>query len=189
MKRPLSRDQARVLEYLHEHRDTEPTTAEIASKIGIADVRRVLAELKELGLVNGPASLLERCVAMLRDFGDMAPEPTASSYSTVIVMLAALLVGADEATIASELGYDLEFVRLTGARLRNAAIWSGDQITDDARKRWDESAVSFWLDAGIGEGLLELAPGKAADGQRLMQLTESGRRFAAALVKRAGDAT
>src|SRR4051812_20158349 len=50
-------------------------------------------------------------------------KPTDSGYAEHVILIASALANANEEFLASELGYDKEFVATVGSRLRNAGIW------------------------------------------------------------------
>ena len=81
------------------------------------------------------------------------------------ILLASIHLGAVEADIAEELGYEPEFVNVIGSRLRNAEIWTGDIVNPAHLKAWaekDKGGIAFLMDSSVGGGdmvLVDRKPG------------------------------
>lgn len=73
---------------------------------------------------------------------------TDDGYVALAVMVASSIAKAEEEFLASELGYDKEFVFVIGKRLRDAKIWKDDQVDPEVHKQWMNNPVLFWIDAG-----------------------------------------
>lgn len=177
-------DQDKILRFLYERKDAKkpPTISDIAGGTYLdADrVTRIIGELKELGMVNGPPSLLETTEKQLLEV-DENLKTTDRGYAEQVILLASAMSKADEAFLATELGYDLEFVSLVGARLRNARIWDGDQVAPETVELWQNNDAGFYLDAGVAMGNMMVV---FDGGERKYSLTEGGMRDAAETVKR-----
>ena len=76
-------------------------------------------------------------------------------FEAAVIMLSALVVGADEQAIAQFSGIPLERIEPRAQKLRRSGRWRGQRTI----ARWDDAAlgdISFWIDTLIAEGLLEV---------------------------------
>jgi hypothetical protein len=100
--------------------------------------------------------------------------PTSDGYSEASILAASYVAGADEATIASALGFDREFVDIVGNRLRTAKIWQGAAVNARAKARWNEEPISMLIDVNVARGSMIIA---SYDGDEPMySLSPEGRR-------------
>lgn len=181
-------DHDTVLRCLYDHRDEDAPTVETISrecKLSVANTRRVLAELVELGMISGPPSLLESTQAALHNLDDKL-KPTASGYAEAVLMLAAVSTKADDAFLAEELGYDKDFAALVGSRLRSAGIWIDNKVNPGRVAEWEKDGIAFWLDHAVACGNL-MVVGRNDGGDPLYQMTESGMNDAAELIERMSE--
>ena len=131
------------------------------------------------------SDLLTDATRALREI-DPGLSPVSPGYAEAIVLLASYLTdGCENAKtddqLAALLGFDVEFVRTVGSRLRSSGVWNKDGLTAEARASWDDGTI-FWLDVNIARGDMQVVGGEP--GNRQYQLTESGLRAAADLVKK-----
>lgn len=186
MSQKLTAEQESVLRFLYENQNARPSDQEIAARIGmpLAKTKDALRSLQEMGLVGGPKSLLDRIVSAMReldpDFNMIRPGSAES-----IVLLSSFFEPADEDSLAAELGFDLEFVKTVGSRLRSSGIWRGDNLSERAKQSWleDDGGISFSLDAAVAAGRLVVC-GENDEGGRLYKMTKEGEKDAAALIKK-----
>jgi len=183
----LTHDQEAVLRHLYENRDGDgPNIDQIAAATGLtpAATRKCLAELKEMGLVSGPPSLLERTAVVLKKL-DENLDPTSQSYAESILLLASVLTRADEGFLADELGYDVAFVGTVGARLRAAGVWQGDKVSPARAAAYEADGLSFWLDVAVACGEVKVVGGTAESPR--YQMTDDGRSSVARFLRPPGD--
>jgi hypothetical protein len=75
------------------------------------------------------------------------------AFKTATLLLAALIVGADEEKLADFTGLDPDFIAPRAERLRQNGVWQGEQTHCD----WDNEeggAIAFWLDVNVAEGYM-----------------------------------
>lgn len=187
----LSKSEEVVLRFLYEKRD-EPNEGvrnveAICAATGLSTqtVRQALRSLREQKMIEGPPDLLAQVTAALHNWDYT---PTSPGFAERVILLASAIGKADENFLSEELGFDLEFVNLVGARLRNSGIWDGEQLSDVSRKDWcsENGGATFELDALVAAGDLVVA-GRDANGDRRWQMTKSGEKRAADLIKRMTD--
>lgn len=176
----LSPEQEKVLIALHDgYTDPEKLAKQVC--LSVPAIKKALSELQELGMVNGPKGLLDDCVEALKEMDDKL-SPVDEGYSEHILLIASALSNANEEFLASELGYDKEFVSTVASRLKNAGIWVNGNLADDVRQSWMEDDISFFSDGSVACGFLEVVRGKGKD--RRYKLTESGLKKGADLIKK-----
>lgn len=183
MAKKLNKTDEKVLKFLCEQQDTtkEMALERIAEGVGLPEraVRESLQRLKEAGMVGGGPDVLDRAAELLRKL-DENFGPASRGYAEHIVLLASLWEGADESHLSKILGYEDEFVRTVGSRLRNAGIWKGAELSPDRRKEWEKSAVSFFLSGAVAVGDLMLVG--EVNGQPQYTITEGGAKQARRLM-------
>lgn len=104
---------------------------------------------KEITLTDWVHGLLQELDSKLSPVGD-------TGYAEAAVMFSAIPedIGANEKTIANELGYDPEFVALVGNRLRRSGIWSGRTVDPRAMRRWEDEngGIAMMCDMNVARG-------------------------------------
>lgn len=183
----LTKSQDRVLCVLYEQRDARspPNIEQIAKGAGLSEAatRRVLVELRELGMVAGPPSLCEQVEEALKEL-DPKIQPTSPGFQECVIVVASAFADANEKSLAAELGYDQEFVSTVGSRLRAAGIWSGDTLHPDRREAWLADSAALLLDMNVATGDLMVVGGTVKNPQ--YQTTKQGDVAAATRIKRKG---
>lgn len=136
--------------------------------------------------MTGAPTLRERCRDALRQIEPTLVE-TDPSYMGAMVLLAALVVGADEAEIAKGLKFDPEYVRLLGSRLRGAGVWTGAETRESHRDAWEGpyGGTAFFMDVNVADGLLVITD-RMGDGDARYKLTRSGEEQAKRLINKSG---
>lgn len=111
-------------------------------------------------------------------------KPTDAGYSEYVVLLASFTEGADDDHLAKVLGYDIDFVKTVGARLRASGIWTADELSKDSKDAWfkDGGDTAFFLDGAVATGDLVVVSG--GNGlERQFKMTDSGLAAGAKLMK------
>jgi hypothetical protein len=186
----LSEVEKKVLLFLCEQKElghTQPNVAAICDGTGLGRqvVRRALRALVEKKLLGGgPPDLLEEVMGLLSE-QDPNLKATDPGYAEHVILLASAISKADEAFLAEELGYDLEFVSIVGSRLRSSGVWDGDHLSEDSLKGWtsDGGGLNFYLDGAIATGDL-VAAERDKNGERQWKMTEKGLVRGADLIKK-----
>lgn len=169
----------KVLRFLYDNKKNPPKQSEIAkgTRLDISHVKRALIELKECGFCGGPPSLLEVVRDALKNLDKDLTE-TSDGYTAAVVLMASYFDDADEEVLASELGYEEEFVKMIGSRLRNSGVWEGNKLAPHHRKEWEKEnggAICFFLDCGVAEGKM-LCSHSPKNGEPSYSITEGGLR-------------
>jgi len=76
------------------------------------------------------------------------------AFNTAVILLSALVVGAEQRRIAKFTGIPISTIRPLATRLRKAKIWVGGTTCCN----WfvePNGAMSFWMDVCVAEGLVE----------------------------------
>ena len=131
-------------------------------------------------MAGNSTPLLIAVMEKLRGIDPKFP-PTDAGYAEHVLLLASAREGAKEEHLARELGYDLEFVKTVGSRLRNSGVWIGDQLSEEALKEWQTHGTAFFVDGAVATGDLVVI-GRSKDG-RQFQTTDAGLARGAALIK------
>lgn len=169
----LTKRQEYVLRFLYERKDAPPSLSAISGALNIkpSEVRTTLTELRELGMVSGPPTLADRVRETLQGmdpkFGPLSP-----SFAEHAVLIASVFIDPVDDDLADELGYDKEFVRTVGSRLRAAGIWRAGKLSAERLALWERDGVAFWLDGAIARGSLKRAGGPDDDPR--YQMTTDG---------------
>jgi hypothetical protein len=181
----LSAEQDKVVVALYDGY-SDPKKIAQQTCLSVQGVRKVLSELQELGLCEGPASLLDDCAKALKEM-DENLSPVDSGYAEHVLLIASALTTANEKFLAAELGYDKEFVLTVGGRLRSAGIWVKNKLDEEVRKSWtdENGGIAFWVDGAVACGNLKVVSGKGKD--RKYQMTESGLKKGADLIKKTNN--
>lgn len=93
----------------------------------------------------------------LRSYAAEQAEPGTEAYDAALVLLAGLVVGANQERIHAFTGIDKQRIQSFGHRLRKSGVWKGSRT---AGEEWfdDESGgIAFALDVGVATGMLERA--------------------------------
>lgn len=94
--------------------------------------------------------------SMRRDVWNMDETLAEDSYTfqTAMVLLASELVGPYVNRISTFLNYPLALVQVVGARLQEAKIWEGDEVSCESWFDPNKGATAFLLDLLVAEGKL-----------------------------------
>ena len=94
---------------------------------------------------------IETVVATLDPELDRADD----AFKVAVVLLAALVVGADAMKVAELTGYEPEFVQALAARLETSGVWADGTTHCD----WfgEDGGVEFWLHVAVAQGYLEMS--------------------------------
>lgn len=110
--------------------------------------------------VQPPAPEPEVTIEQVREGVDQCDiERTELHFHTGVVLLAACVVGCDEAKIAAFTGYDLEFVAIRAKRARENGIWKDGKT----HAGWldEHGTIAFVLDVLVAEGIcVQVVDGK-----------------------------
>lgn len=75
------------------------------------------------------------------------------TFQHAVLLLSALVVGADVMKLATFTGYKLEWIQQVDTRLRRAGIWKGKQTA--ANWAGEDGGLEFWMDVCVAEGTIE----------------------------------
>lgn len=181
-KKNLTMNEERVLIYLCENKNREPSSEEISETLGLSDneTSEALNSLVEMGYVSGPPSLLQTTMDALREMDDKLT-PVSNKYAEHVILLASFLGRADEKFLAANLGYEPDLVNIVGSRLRASGIWSGHSVLESHVHEWMKSGTAFWLDVAVGCGDLQIV---SRSPEPQYQMTPGGKSRVEAMLRK-----
>jgi hypothetical protein len=91
----------------------------------------------------------------LREYAAEQGEPGTEAYDAALVLLAGLVVGANQERICEFTGVDKRRVQTFGLRLRRNGVWKGSRTAGDEWFDDEAGGIAFSLDVGVATGLLE----------------------------------
>jgi hypothetical protein len=102
-----------------------------------------------------PAMTLKQIEAEVRRM-DPNVEPGSDTFKTAVILLSALVVGANTRRVVAFTGYAKEEVEARATNLKQCGIWKGGKTHSD----WDDpehGGVAFWMDCCVADGMLKRA--------------------------------
>jgi DNA-binding Lrp family transcriptional regulator len=181
----LSENERSVLRYLSSNPGDDTDDIAKNTNLGQMAVRHCIERLSELGYIKKNRGLKELAEESLREI-DSNFLAVNGGYAEHLVLIASILAKPDESLIADELGYDLDFVKTVGSRLRTAGIWSGETINPAHRDEYllpERGGAAFFLDGAVACGNMIVVSREGGSAQ--YRLTDQGISAATRIIKRA----
>lgn len=85
---------------------------------------------------------------------DPKAQEGSEDFSTALMLLAGLIVGANEKKISQFTELPLYFIRPRAKRLREHGVWDGNKSCVDWFRK-GEGGIAFWMDVLVAQGLMK----------------------------------
>lgn len=81
-------------------------------------------------------------------------EEGSDNFNTALMLLASVVVGANQRKIASFTKLPISFISPRAKRLRENQVWQGGKVACEWFEK-DGGSIAFWCDALVAEGLVK----------------------------------